>query len=142
MSVTQAARGVLALDIVAERWFNEAHAQRAENARLRAALTAAEARVQEEDARAAEWMNTADERLRRLTAAESRAAEALRLAEEAMRGLAEAWRDGYDTASDPAWCEKQLRRAGMRNVEAHDNVARDHFWHESEFATPPTGEGA
>jgi len=45
-------------------------------------------------------------------------------------GLVEAaYRAGYDDGSDPAWCEKQLRRAGVK-AEAHEAAATDYFWQE------------
>jgi len=38
-----------------------------------------------------------------------------------------AYREGYDDGCDPAWCEKQLRRAGVK-AEAHEAAATDYFW--------------
>lgn len=41
--------------------------------------------------------------------------------------------EGYDTGSDPAWCEKQLRRAGVK-AETWEPAATDYFWQGSEAA--------
>lgn len=50
---------------------------------------------------------------------------------EVERAVREAHREGYNTAADPAWCEKQLRRAGVK-AEAHETAAEEYFWHHSE----------
>ena len=41
--------------------------------------------------------------------------------------------EGYDTGSDPAWCEKQLRRVGVK-AETWEPAATDYFWQGSEAA--------
>ena len=46
------------------------------------------------------------------------------------RAVREAFREGYHVAVDPAWTEKQLRRAGVK-AEAHEAAAEEYFWNAS-----------
>jgi len=45
--------------------------------------------------------------------------------------LEAAYREGYGDASDPAWCAKELRRAGV-DTEPYSMTAMNHFWGASE----------
>lgn len=64
--------------------------------------------------------------------------------DEAVGLVALAFREGYEEGCDPAYADKQLRRAGV-SVETHTREAREFFWNRSEAKerlaalTTPTG---